>query len=316
MKTKILSLIFMIGLMVTPVSAAVVYIKDLPVKVYISFDKQSYRLDEDITLNIEIKNTGADRILLYLAGYKKENFKVKLINLKNASLIEEKDPGEEDLKRFNPELFSPRDIFLYPDESYKTGIDLEDFYQLSEAGRYKIMVSFNPYPMKKDYIQFESNPVYIEIKPTLKNQIETEIINEIVKREESRLYTPAGMVQFMLDSKVRGDKDNYYLYQDLDRIIMNYDPYKEKYLKASDTMKKDIIEEFKKWDINRVDRQIAEYKIMDVFESFEDNTAIVKVMINYKPPAVFQRYVYQFNLEKKGIKWILKDMDVLTHLKK
>lgn len=293
-----------------------VYIKDLPVEVYISFDKPSYRLDEDISLKIELKNRGPDKILIYLSAYKFENFTINILNLKNASSVPLKKIDISSLKRAEPEIFIPREIHLYPDEIYKVQIDIEDYFELKEPGRYKITVEFNPYPMQKDSdIKFISNPVYLILEPSLKQQIEAEIIREIKEREERKVYTPEGMIRFMLDSKIRGDAENYFLYQNLGTIILKYARFKDRYLNASETMKKEIIEEFKKWLMSQKEMQIEEYKILEVHQSFEKQTATVKCKIRYKPPSIFRTYIYEFYLIKKGIKWILNDFEVLAYLK-
>ncbi len=316
MSRKYVYLLLFFSLLASILIGEPIYIKDLPIKVYISFDKQSYRLDEDITLKIEVKNRGIDKILIYLSGYKLENFNINILNLKNASLVKKKNKNINSLKKINSEIFAIREIQLYPDETYKIELDLEDYFELQEPGRYKITADFNPYPMNKaSDIKFTSNPVYLILKPSLKRQIESEIKKEIKEREDRKVYTPEGMIKFMLDSKIRGDYESYYLYQNLDSIILKYDKFKTNYLKASETKKRDIIKEFKEWDIKRKDMQIEEYEILEVYQSFKDQTATVKCRIKYKPPAIFRTYIYEFYLVKKGIKWILNDFEVLTYLK-
>ncbi len=313
-------LFFLLILITSSLIAEPIFIKELPVKVYISFDKPYYAMDEEIPLNIEVQNKGNESILLYLEAFKLDNFDIKILNLKDASPVQRDDTYIEELKSSSPELFHPRSFQLYPDEIYKVEVDINKEFKFKEDGRYKIIVEFKPYPMKGgEDIKFVSNPIYLDLKPSEQMRIEQEIIEQINKREEEKVYTPEGTIQFMLDSKIRGDFVNYYRYQNLDKIIQKYDEFKNLYNDASLNMKEDIIEKFKKWDMNRKDRKIpsiAGYKILDVYQSFEKDEATVKCQITYKKPAIFPTYIYQFYLKRQGKKWIVDDFDVINYVKK
>jgi len=317
---KIYLLFFLLILITSSLIAEPIFIKELPVKVYISFDKPYYAMDEEIPLNIEVQNKGNESILLYLEAFKLDNFDIKILNLKDASPVQRDDTYIEELKSSSPELFHPRSFQLYPDEIYKVEVDINKEFKFKEDGRYKIIVEFKPYPMKGgEDIKFVSNPIYLDLKPSEQMRIEQEIIEQINKREEEKVYTPEGTIQFMLDSKIRGDFVNYYRYQNLDKIIQKYDEFKNLYNDASLNMKEDIIEKFKKWDMNRKDRKIpsiAGYKILDVYQSFEKDEATVKCQITYKKPAIFPTYIYQFYLKRQGKKWIVDDFDVINYVKK
>ncbi len=313
-------LFFLLILITSSLIAEPIFIKELPVKVYISFDKPYYAMDEEIPLNIEVQNKGNESILLYLEAFKLDNFDIKILNLKDASPVQRDDTYIEELKSSSPELFHPRSFQLYPDEIYKVEVDINKEFKFKEDGRYKIIVEFKPYPMKGgEDIKFVSNPIYLDLKPSEQMRKEQEIIEQINKREEEKVYTPEGTIQFMLDSKIRGDFVNYYRYQNLDKIIQKYDEFKNLYNDASLNMKEDIIEKFKKWDMNRKDRKIpsiAGYKILDVYQSFEKDEATVKCQITYKKPAIFPTYIYQFYLKRQGKKWIVDDFDVINYVKK
>lgn len=317
---KIYLLFFLLILITSSLIAEPIFIKELPVKVYISFDKPYYAMDEEIPLNIEVQNKGNESILLYLEAFKLDNFDIKILNLKDASPVQRDDTYIEELKSSSPELFHPRSFQLYPDEIYKVEVDINKEFKFKEDGRYKIIVEFKPYPMKGgEDIKFVSNPIYLDLKPSEQMRKEQEIIEQINKREEEKVYTPEGTIQFMLDSKIRGDFVNYYRYQNLDKIIQKYDEFKNLYNDASLNMKEDIIEKFKKWDMNRKDRKIpsiAGYKILDVYQSFEKDEATVKCQITYKKPAIFPTYIYQFYLKRQGKKWIVDDFDVINYVKK
>jgi hypothetical protein len=290
------------------------YIDDLPLKIYISILKQNYRLDEDIKLQIEVRNEGSKPVFIYPAGYKLLNFEIKILNLKNAEILEKLNPDITELKNQNPYLFIPKELELYPDEIYKVELNLNEYYKIEESGRYKITVSFKPY-IDNENIKFNSNPIYLNILPTERQRMEQEIVLALKKEEEAKSYTPYSLIKFLLDSKIKGDWNNYFLYQNLDSIILKYPKFSEKYLKASDEMKKDIIEEFKKYEIERPDNKIEEYSIEEIKESFKELKATVRCKIKYKKPAVFQNYVYEFYLVKKGNKWFVQDFEVINYEK-
>ncbi len=286
-------------------------IKDvLPVKVYISISDNIYHINDNIYLNIEVINKSSEPITFIKSDNKLENFKIYLLNLKNASLVPQKILYE------NIKYLKNREFTLFPDEIYKVRINLQDIFTIKEEGRYRIKVEFDPYPSyKESHTLYLSNPLYINIKPAIKELKEKFIIEKLRKEEEMKSYTPEGAIKFMLDAARIRNWNNYFLYQNLGSIILKYDNFRDRYLKASDVMKKGVIEEFKEYIKNRKDRYIESYKILGVNIDYQNNKSVVKCRITYLPPAVRRNFIYLFYLKKEKNKWILYDLEALTYLK-
>ncbi len=296
-------------------------IKDLDLKAYISLDKENYRLGEDIYLSVEIINQSSDYVEFDTSAYKLNNSKLLVRNLQTGELLEEKYSKiikDNKLKASRPELFKLNKTALYTDEILKFKLNLPEYFEFNEMGRYKVFIEFDPFPAnsKKHKIHI-SNPIYLILKDRLMDEEYKELVNYLKETEEKKRYTPNGAIDFMLESYKNGDWENYFRYQDLDKIILQYHQFRDKYQKASSIMKKKIIGDFKKWVMEREEKEIKEYEILNIDHSYKDKTSVVKCRITYKKPALYRSYIYEFNLYQNGIKWwTVNDISVITYSKK
>ena len=96
-------------------------------------------------------------------------------------------------------------------------------------GRYKIAIDFDPFPKdKKRHKSILSNPIFLKLKDRVVDEEYKDIIKRLKDKEEKKIYKPKGTVDFMLKSYMRGDWDNYFRYQDLDKVILQYNHFKHK----------------------------------------------------------------------------------------
>ncbi len=300
-------------------------IKDLDLKTYISFDNEQYRmgdeicLNDEIYLNIEVINKSEDVVKFYTSPYKLNNIKLLILDLNKGELLEEKYTKiieDNDLKKEKPELFKFKETALYNDEILKYRINLADYFNFSR-GRFRVKVEFDPFPATTlAHKSIISKPVVLKIIDSLGDSEFKRMISELKEKEEKKTYTPEGTIRCMLDAYKKGDWDMYFLYQNLDSIIFQYDVFREKYRKSSRSMKTKIISEFKDYIINRRDKQIDNYEIIDVYHNHKNKQSVIKCKIKYKEPALYKTYIYSYKLKQKGVKWILIDFDVITYLKK
>ncbi len=295
-------------------------IQDLDLKAYISLDREQYRIGDDIYLNVEMINQTSDAVKFYSSPYKLNNIKLQVLNLQDGNLLEErynKIVENNKLRQERPELFKLKEKTLYPDEVLKFKINLPEYFQFKDQGRYKIRIEFDPFPScTRAHKIFISNPLFLILKDSIIDEEYKDLIFKLKELEEKRRYTPEGTIKFMLDSYKSGDWESYYLYQNLDTVILQYDVFKDKFLKASKVMKKKVISDFKQWNITRKNRKIDTFKILDVYHSYKNKSSIVKCRVKYRAPAVYKNFIYKYKLLQKGIKWIVVDIDVHTYSKK
>jgi len=293
--------------------------KNINLKVYISFTQDIFRINDDINLYIEVYNLSDEPVTFKVSHYKLNNIKITVYNLQNGEIMEmrpERLKYDKELKTFKPEQFTLNVKTLYPDEIYKFKINLTEYFDFKKPGKYKIKINFDPFPnIKYPHKVFISNPVTIELKEPLIVETYKKLIQELKEKEEQTLRDPKSTIEFMLNAYMQKDWKNYFLYQNLDTIILKYNQFKNKYLKASPAMKKEIISEFKNWIINRKNREMEEYQIKNVNHSYTEKKAVVECLIKFKKPATFRSFLYKFYLHQQGIKWIVDDLDVIVYYK-
>ncbi len=297
-------------------------IKDLDLKVYISLDRENYRIGEDIYLSVEIINQSSDYVEFDTSAYKLNNTKLFVGNLQTGELLEEKYSKiveDNKLEKSRPELFKLNKTALYTDEILKFKLNLPEYFEFEEMGRYKVYIEFDPFPASSKKHKIQSNPIFLILKDRLMEEVLKVQIKKLKETEDKKRYTPKGAIDFMLESYKNGDWENYFMYQNLDKIILQYNQFKNKYQRASRIMKKKIIEDFKKWIIKREDKEIDEnekYEILNIDHSYKEKTAVVKCRITYKKPALYRTYIYEYHLYQDGVKWIINDIGVITYSKK
>lgn len=318
---NILSYILIIFCFITYINAQDnrLLIQDLDLKAYISLDREEYRIGDDIYLNVEIINQSSEPVKFYTSPYKLNNIKIYILNLQQGDILEEKYSEiikRNELKKDKPELFQFQEKTLYPDEVLKFRINLPEYFKFTDNGRYKIKIEFDPFANTTSAHKIHiSNPLFLILKKRQSDETLDEIIQELKKFEEKKRYTPEGTIEFMLNSYKKGEWDGYFLYQDLDKLILQYDRFRDRYIKASKVMKKKIIDEFKTWLINRKNRKIDYFEILDVFHSYKDKKSVVKCKVKYKAPALYKTFIYNYQLKQQAHKWIVKNVDVLTYSK-
>ncbi len=294
-------------------------IQDLDLKVNISLEQEIHRIGKDIYLYVEVINQSGDVVKFMISPYKLNNIKIMINNLQNGEFLEErysKVVEDNKLHEKRPEFFEFYETVLYSDEIYKFKINLPEYFEFKDRGRYKITLHYDTFPEDtKPHKKFISNSLYLVLKEPILVEDYKELIMYLKKKEEERVYIPEGTIKFMLDAYRQGNWEHYFLYLDLDTVILRYDKFKDKYNKASNVMKKEIIEEFKEWAKNRKEKVIEEYKILTVDHSYEKKTCVVTCKVKYKKPALYRTYFYEYSLHQEGIKWILDDIDVISYSK-
>ncbi len=308
---KLLNLFFIWSLILTNISNAEISIKTiLPIKIFISIADNIYRTDDDIILNIEVNNLSSEPISFYKSDNKLNNFRINILNLNNASLLDMKDISYSD-------AFNKREFTLFPDEVYKVKLNLKDYFQFPKEGRYKIKVEFDPYLNKSIiYTKYISNPIYLNLKPSLRKEQEDQYIADLIKKEKEKTYTPEETIKAMLDARKKHDWKNYFRYQNLNKIILQNDIFKKKFLNASNAMKKKLIKAYKNYIKARKDYEIESYEITLVTHSYTRHESTVECTIFYKKPAIYRAYSYIFKLKQKGNKWIIDDYDTKSYIKR
>ncbi|MDD5065554.1 MAG: hypothetical protein PHF84_00770 [bacterium] len=294
-------------------------IKDLGLKVKISLDREKYRIAEETFLNVEINNEENDAVHFYTSPYKLNNCKIEVLNLQQGEALEErysKLVEKNNLKQEKPELFMNRETALYPDEVLKFKMNLQEYFEFPEPGRYKIQVVFDPFPGEtQEHTVYLSNPLYLILDKSAVQKEYDDIVDRLKSLEDAKVYAPDSTIQYILDAYKRKDWNNYFLYQKLPNLILRYDPFKAQYLNASENMKGKVIADFKQWVMNQKEREIDQYEILEVFHAVKENKATVKCKVKYTKYSDFNTFYYLYTLRREGTKWFLEDVDVLSYSK-
>jgi len=161
-----------------------------------------------------------------------------------------------------------------------------------------------------------SNQLTINLRP---GDIEEDYIVELKSLEdEKRLFaekkSPDEVVRYVLDARMKGEWEKFFLYIELEKLIQWNNIFNSRYRKADIERKKEILTEYKEYlkqnSIDEISYLPHGYKIMRT--EYTEGKAKVETIVEYKYIDYIEKKYYTYFLFKKGSVWYIESYEVMN----
>jgi len=265
--------------------------------------------DNPVFVHISIANTGSETLRFKLADDRIFSMDFTARNMKSTLL-----PKTESVirKRTTNQTVYFREIALESGEEYSFVENVKDYLLISDPSIYYLDVQFYPELYKAKSILLSSNMLTLEVKPSPKAAassaapIHSETMNILVPEDIS----PDRVVEQTIIARQRSMWDLYFLYFDIEQMLMR-DPVRNRKYRISSAAERDNMLVNFKTDLmqSRIERDIVaipeKFSIERTLYSQSEGTVSVIEWFKYDDFREKKRYTYYIR-QRDGI-WQIYD---------
>lgn len=288
--------------------------QDLMVSVSFA-EPKIYRVNDMIFIDIKLTNRSNNTRSALIANDKRYSFDFELVSLQNKEVAH----CEEYSNFFNrvQPIFNSM-IRLEKDEGFTYRVLLNDYFNINMTGQYYLRCVFHPNLKLTNGTEntVKSNYLTINIRPEAildKNITEVRDV-EKEKKLMAEKKSPDEVVEYMLNSRMKGEWEKFFLYVDLDRMILTNSRFKERYLKADSERQVQLIEEYKNYMKQNTIDEISFLPVhFDIVKTeYSAGEAKVETIVKYKQYDFVEDKYYTYFLKKKDDIWFITSYTVLN----
>lgn len=265
-----------------------------------------------VFVHISIKNNSARTMRFKLADDRMFSVDFNGYTIKNLQI-----PQTENVirKRTTNQTVYFREISLETGEEYSFVENLKDYIEISEPSVYYVELKFYPELYKSKYLSVTSNRLSLEIRPSpsaassavlpVKNKSA-----ELLKPEEISLDK---VVEQTIIARQKSLWDQYFLYLDIEAMLLRNAPAKRKYISSSAEERARMLKNYRA-DLmqSRIDNDIVavpdKFEIERTVYSKTEGTVTVTEWFRYPNYHEKKSYVYKVR-QREGI-WQIYDYTV------
>lgn len=290
------------------------YYSGIIVKIELANPKIYYQND-DIYINVKIFNTTNEEKSLLIANDKRYSFDFEIVTMQNRA-IEHSNEYIISFHKVQPVFNSI--IRVAPNEGYVYEARLKDYFDLNKAGQYFIKCLYHPelkLNNSKERV-INSNLLSVNIRP---GEISTQNIVEEKSIEEEKMYfatkrSPDEVVSYMLNARINQEWEKFYLYLDLEKLILTNNNFRAKYVKADAERQHELIKQYKEYlkrnTIDEISFLPNKFEIMKT--EYTEGRGKVEVVIYFKYLDYTEKKYYTYFLNKKGNIWYIYSYEVMN----
>ncbi len=274
-----------------------------------------FQQKDEILINVKIYNSSNEDKYMIIADEKRFSFDFKMVTMQNRE-IEHSSDYIISFHRIQP-VFNNQ-IRLAPNEGFVYEVRLNDYFDLSNVGQYFIKCIYFP-ELKLNNSNMNiinSNQLSINIRPeSLKEEM---ILEEKAIEEEKKYYvterSPDGVVDFTLNARMKEEWDKFFLYLDLEKLILTNNYYKNQYLKADVERQRDLIAQYKEYlKKNTIDEiSFLPTKFEIIKTEYTAGRGKVEVIEDFRYQDYNEQKYYTYFLNKKGNIWYIYSYEVMN----
>lgn len=287
-------------------------------------NQQIYYSGQDISIQVELRNTDIDPIAFKLADSRVHNLKLDVRTLSNDPL-EECDQCIKEFISSQPVYYT--EITLKAGEQFSFIIKLKDFVSIEQSGKYFIKAWFYNQFRSEEINPSGSNVIEIEIAPPEQTEEELKSVVPVksMRLEPEPIY-PDEVIKYILQARTKAQNikksanvelewDKYFLYFDLEELLLKSGEERRGYLALSETARANKIKEYRKWLIEgKKDKDLllipTKYEIIKT--SFTEKTAVVVVYKEFDNGRFIDRKQYSYYLRKMDNIWTIYDFSIVN----
>lgn len=274
---------------------------------------------DTILIEIKLYNTTEYEQSVLIAKDKKFSFDFEMKTMQNRAVLHSEDYSIS----FNrPQPVFNSQVRIGTDEGYSYVLKLNDFFELNTPGQYFIRCGFFPQlkmNSSKENV-LHSNYLTLNIRP---RDIEQDFIREKqeIEQEKKLVITkrpPDEVLKFMLDARMKGEWEKFFLYLDLERLIKSNNQFNYKFDKADKERQIELIEEYKSYlkQNIRADISFLPHKYEVVRTEYSEGRGKVEVIVYFKEFDYVEKKYYTYLLNKKENIWYIYNYEVMNLVNK
>ena len=277
------------------------------------YNKKIYYTGDSVEIRVELYNNSPDNFSFQTTDPKYFN---TIMVLKDITGRELKDKYKVTREMITSQPVFYRNMIIQPGEVFAFNIHLNDVLDISEAGIYFVQLEF--FPDLYDNRSIKSNTIDLSMRPNLGISEVQRIIDqetgEILKRERK---APDEVVKYTIEALQKTEFNKYFLYLDLESIMLKSQDRMERYNRLSEMDRKKELEDYKQMLIRnmQVDHRTASpeaiiyrpftYKILKTW--YTDQNAEVTVIQKFKYEQLTEVKEYTYKLRRNDNIWIIYD---------
>jgi hypothetical protein len=268
--------------------------------------------DNPVYIHVSIVNNGTDTIRFKLADDRMFSADFTAYTIKNSML-----PQTEALirKRSTNQTVYFREISIEPGEEYSFVENAKDYLKFDEPSIYYLELSFYPELYKSKNIALVSNRLSLEIhpSPSAASSAVLPVESQTASLLRPEQIPPDKVVEQTIIARQKSLWDQYFLYMDIEQMMLRSNVTKRKYAAASADERSRMLETYKS-DLmeNRIDFDIVavpeKFSIENTAYSQVEGSVSVTEWFKYPTYRERKRYVYQVR-QRDGI-WQIYDYTV------
>ncbi len=283
------------------------------------YNKKIYYTGDNVTLRVELFNNSPENFTFQVSEPRHYNIKLTLKDLTGREL--------EDQYKFSRELNSVQHVYyrnmtILPGEFFAFNIYLEDMVDIKEAGLYFLQLDFFPgmgfskQPIKSNILDLSIRP---DIGVSQYQRVIDEKTGEILKKEKKG---PDAVVEYMLKSLQKAEYEKYFLYLDLEKLMLKSESRRERYSRLSETDRYNMVKEYRESLLNlmQTDYRTAKsediiyvpvsYTINKTWYTQDHGEVLVTEKFKYEDLTEIKDYTYK--LTKIDDIWMITDYIVIN----
>lgn len=268
--------------------------------------------DNPINVNIAITNSGTDTLRFKLADDRMFSLDFNAYTIKNTALPQTKDII---VKRSTYQTVYFREISLEPGETYSFIENVKNYIQIEEPSIYYLEMVFYPELYKAKHIELVSNRLSLDVRPapTASSSTVLPVESRTTSLLQPEAISPDKVVEQTIIARQKSLWDQYFLYMDLEQMMLRNSEVSRKYKNASADERSRMLKAYKS-DLmqSKIDFDIVgvpeKFSIENTSYSQTDGTVSVIEWFKYPNFSEKKRYVYKIR-QRDGI-WQIYDYSV------
>lgn len=269
-------------------------------------------VDNPIYVHITIANKGSETLRFKLADDRMFNIDINAFTVKN-SLLKQTDTLIR--KRTTNRTVYFREIAIESGEEYSFVENLKDYIEIDNPGLYYFDISFYPELYKSQHIKLKSNRLSLDIKPN-PSALSTSFIpteKENLNVLQPQQISPDMVIERTLIARQNNQWDAYFLYFDIEQMLMNDPVRNRKYRTLSAEERQRMIKNYKSdLMLKRINSDIVaipeSFSLERTTYTQTEGTVTVLQWFKYDTFREKKRYTY-FVRKRDGI-WLIYNYSV------
>ncbi len=283
------------------------------VAVHIGYeDKDIYFPDSEILIRFTISNNSAGTYRFRLADNRMFSVDFHVSTLTNQPLGPARQFTTQ--RTSNQQIFY-RDVAIEPGESFSFVENLRDYVVIPAAGIYVIQARFYPDLVSGTTVMPSSNALSLTVQPALgSTDIERARIDDatgtILRRQA---LPPDQVVRFALDGLQRGAWNRFFLYMDIEGLLLSNPARARAYRALSAEARRQRLDEFRSQLQSRLaepDLSAIPNEFRMIRTTYDEHEATVVMNLVFRSPTFSEVKRYTYFLRRDDSVWYIHDYAV------